>query len=49
MNRNRKNKENKEDKKEIALDVDTEQIEVARPEDKLMEQAKRSNKVFSFF
>ena len=43
------NKENKEDKKEIALDVDTEQIEVARPEDKLMEQAKRSNKVFSFF
>ncbi len=43
------NKENKEDKKEIALDVDTEQIEVALPEDKLMEQAKRSNKVFSFF
>lgn len=43
------NKENKENKKEIAIDVDTEQIEVALPEDKLMEQAKRSNKVFSFF
>lgn len=40
---------NKEDKKEIALDVDTEQIEVALPEDKLMEQAKRSNKVYSFY
>ena len=43
------NKENKEDKKEIALDVDTEQIGVALPEDKLMEQAKSSNKVFAFF
>lgn len=43
------NKENKEDKKEIALDVDTEQIGVALPEDKLKEQAKSSNKVFSFF
>lgn len=43
------NKENKENKKEIAIDVDTEQIEVALPEDKLMEQAKRSNKIFSFF
>lgn len=43
------NKENKEDKKEIALDVDTEQIGVALPEDKLKEQAKSSNKVFAFF
>lgn len=42
------NKENKEDKKEIALDVDTEQIGVALPEDKLKEQAKSSNKVFAF-
>lgn len=43
------NKENKEDKKEITLDVDTEQIGVALPEDELMEQAKSSNKVFAFF
>ena len=43
------NKENKDDKKEIALDIDTEQIGVALPEDKLKEQAKSSNKVFSFF
>ena len=42
------NKENKDDKKEIALDVDTEQIGVALPEDKLKEQAKSSNKVFAF-
>lgn len=42
------NKENKDDKKEIALDVDTEQIGMALPEDKLKEQAKSSNKVFAF-